>query len=242
MRRFFPNNTNNKLLLLSKRRIHGLGNPMFPDRQPIVKPEIKFDPNKLPENLKKESDVFLVRHGGKVALVAFSTAIVLIYRFFKNSSMKSKFEDKLINNSPINPYEINELRDENEISTDNYNEIVNKMFQIHDSHESLSYTNFLKELIGLNKSKLKLGHVFDRIFYGIYCPTNNETRSKNDNFNLQEVDIPLKLGLVAFNLFVNSPFNERLESMYLIASDNENKGIFYIFFYYQVTKNISKII
>ena len=48
---------------------------------------------------------FLEKHGGKVAAVAFATAVFLVYRFFKSASDRTVVEDQLHSKSPLEPYE-----------------------------------------------------------------------------------------------------------------------------------------
>jgi hypothetical protein len=108
--------------------ISSFGNPMFPERPVEIKKPMDLDPKNLPKHLQGEED-FLFKHGGKVAGVAFATAVFLIYRFFKSGSDKSEVETYLNSISPLEPYEANELRLSNNITTEEYDYLVSDLFK-----------------------------------------------------------------------------------------------------------------
>lgn len=95
------------------RRMLSLGNPMFPEVRkpdPVVTQDFTVDKSKLPDHLKNQPVSWLGRHGGKVALVAFSVAAALIYGFFQGATNKNKMEDAMAALEPVDPYEVNEMR------------------------------------------------------------------------------------------------------------------------------------
>ena len=120
------------LLQLNASRIAYLssfGNPMFPERPVETKKPMDLDPKNLPKHLLHGEEDFLSKHGGKVAGVAFATAVFLIYRFFKSGSDKSEVETYLNSISPLEPYEANELRLSNNITTEEYDYLVSELFK-----------------------------------------------------------------------------------------------------------------
>ena len=97
---------------------------MFPER-PVTTPKPQIlDPKNLPKNLKGGPDEVLAQHGGKLAVVGFSLACFLIYRFFKSGTDRTATEESLHVCSPLEPYESNELRMNNEVSTAQYKSLV----------------------------------------------------------------------------------------------------------------------
>ena len=131
---FFIANTQNKYVIISsmKKRKFSLGNPMFPERKKPDMPDILHTDKSLPAHLQDADKSFLSQHGGKVFIVALSVAGYLIYGFFKGSSNKSELEDKILEETILEPYEINELRD------NNFN-LINKQLMINIINNAYDY-------------------------------------------------------------------------------------------------------
>lgn len=97
----------------SRRKFASLSNPMFPG---IRQPEVPYDfstPNTDDKGKKKNDDddqSLLGKYGGKIALVAFSLAGVLLWAYFKGGKNKSDVEDNILDKEPLEPYEVHELR------------------------------------------------------------------------------------------------------------------------------------
>ena len=97
---------------------------MFPEREVVAPKPIQIDPKNLPENLKGGADEFFGLHGSKIAIVGFTLAGFLIYRYFKSSSDKDAVVENLHAQSPLEPYEANEIRLGNDLTRDDFKLLV----------------------------------------------------------------------------------------------------------------------
>jgi hypothetical protein len=94
-----------------QKRYFNLGNPMFPGiRQPEVNYDFSTPPSDKKGGAKEKDESILGGHGGKIALVAFSLAGLMLWSYFKGSKNKSDVEDRVLDLEPLEPYEVHELR------------------------------------------------------------------------------------------------------------------------------------
>jgi hypothetical protein len=106
---------------------------MFPERP---KPEYV---ESTKSNSSDDND-FLSKHGGKVALAGFGLAIAIFYRWWKGGTNRTDLIEKLVQTATIEPFEIQELRLGNNITTEDYNEISGMI--ITEGRKTLSYREF----------------------------------------------------------------------------------------------------
>ena len=125
------------------RRMSSIGgsNPMFPQSpDPLLKNDLDIEAGK---KKKAKDDSFLGMHGGKIAMLAFGAAIVMLYRYFKSGSLRTALEEKLQDEASIEPYEINELREANMLPLKNFAEIVSLCDMTFPDGKA-SYMDFVK--------------------------------------------------------------------------------------------------
>ena len=115
---------------------------------------IKIDPKNLPDNLKGGPDEFLGLHGGKIAAVGFTLAGFLIYRYFKSSSDKDVVVENLHAQSPLEPYEANEIRLGNDLTREDFKLLVKSFEAELRAKESVSplETNYVTLCIAKRKT------------------------------------------------------------------------------------------
>lgn len=92
--------------------VRNFANPMFQDprRPELHELQREIDERNRKEGKTEEDTSFLARYGGKIATFALAVAAGLLYGFFKGVSNKDKAEETIMNETPIEPYEMQELR------------------------------------------------------------------------------------------------------------------------------------
>lgn len=84
-------------------------------------------------NQKKKAaddDDFLSRHGGKVALVAFSIAAGLVYTYYLSIQDRNSIEKAVDSyEMPIDPYELLDLRNANQIKGEQFSSLLQKFLE-----------------------------------------------------------------------------------------------------------------
>jgi len=212
---------------------------MFPEREVVLPKPTVIDPNNLPENLKGGSDEILAKHGGKIALVGFSLAAFLIFRYFKSSSDKEAVVEGLHGQSPLEPYEANQIRLSNDVSRDDFKllirsfetelkakeevrNIVNLTVMIAETlpyvfinsyFHQMTYENFVSKVQSVIKKKTAAGHLLDRVMYKYFESANSESSRRRDN------SCPVDLALTVFNLTMHSPPSDRIEMLFQIGCE-----------------------
>lgn len=203
-----------------------LYSPMYPQRPMPEIPEGKYKES-------TEDDDFLSRHGGKVALVGFSFAMALVYRWFKGGSNKNELEAAIKGSFLVNPVEFSELRHNNSIGIDLYRAIIDDAHTFFPDHYA-SYADF----IAFVQSKLEVAevpplahaHILDRMILPSIEAGNAQATShgiENDTTNADgkqwrvqmsaDGRLPLHFLLVCFNAAVREKGETRISSLFRIA-------------------------
>lgn len=131
-----------------------LGNPMFPQR-PLPELETFHESIENSKKAKKESgggdpgnkgvvDI-LADHGGKIALVVLAGVIALVYSYYLSGKDRNKIEDAISEAVFVEPYEIQELRFGNRLSTEEYRFIAAQAKAAFPTGQA-TYADFMKYL------------------------------------------------------------------------------------------------
>jgi len=164
--------------------------------------------------IEEDDESFLSKHGGKVAMVAFTVSMVLLFRYFRSNSKRSEVEEDLADLAVLEPYEIHDLRVSNDLTAAQYDVICDKMFDAFPQGEC-TYTEFVAAVRGMVEGKfhkkLKHMHLLDRLVTGMsFVPgTGHDAHDAHDC----ERRYPLRRLLVAFNTAINAPAAERITSL-----------------------------
>jgi hypothetical protein len=173
---------------------------MFPQRH-IPDIEETVDPKK-----KNASPDFLDNHGGKVILAVISAIGFSIYRWMKGGNNKMKVEDEIAHQSPLHPYESNLLRVANNLSDEEFLQIIQSSRQKYGDG-LLSYEEFIQFVKETYPKKLSMTYYLDRIILYYLESTNQSTSSK----------IPLTIFLIALSNALPSPAQDRSELLFDVA-------------------------
>ncbi len=229
-----------------KSRFSTLGNPMFPQR---AEPDIdsildKADKKGSKDKNAKATPDILSDHGGKIALVAFGLAIALFYSYYVGGQNKNKIEEEVTQLSNIEPYEMHEMRYLNNLTTEQYTEVVQHC-KNHFSSGFCTYSDFVNFVTSktiLKGIKLQRCHLLDRFLQSYIAQTMNVTHRCIDNESrkalvfqpgwttdhsdpqaeivFQEVPVSVDLLLVGLNMFMLEDANSRIEGLFRIAEIN----------------------
>ena len=142
-------------------------NPMFPDSalrkfQPKEPPRSTEGPKKKEE----EDESFLMKHGGKVATMAFAISAFLLYRFFKQGMDRAKHEEHLHDVTLIEPYEANEIRLNNDMTKEQYFKVIDRFAPMlrRDKMATMPYKDFVQIVNdALPEWKIQSAHLLDRL-------------------------------------------------------------------------------
>lgn len=186
------------------------GNPMFPQR-----PIPEFEENTKNSNTTKSNDEsFLARHGGKVGIISLGLAIGLIYTYFQGMWDRNALEDKITANAKIEPYEINELRDRNQLKRKDFQRIAYHIIKLNNNSSRMSYKNFILnvESFGYN---IRSGHLLDRWMIQ-YLSSINSNDIQDWNTEVSKV---LLLSLLSLTLESSSEEypNERIGAIFHLS-------------------------
>lgn len=193
-----------------------LHSPMFPER---AKPDIPDTPS--------DPDSILSNHGGKIALVGFSFAAGLIYRWYMGGRTKIILEEEISQEAPVDPYEINELRAKNAVSREKLVPFIDEILK-HYHGSSITYNQFISfywQYFGNDSSvKIENGYMLDRLvlFYvNKYkslsnIPENLTVESSNGSSNLdlnKNIKLPIPFYLVMLTLTISKSTEETQNSL-----------------------------
>jgi hypothetical protein len=180
-------------------------NPMFPQRE-IPEQQISSNDSKINES-------FLSRHSGKIALVALFISASIFYSYYITGQNRNSIEDNLTNMAVVEPYEIQEMRNMNNISLDQYKSIVISLFE--SGQSSITYNEFITTLRNrkeFDSSQLiSCGYLLDRLVLS-YLLNNCDEDSQIMNY--REVQIPVLFFLVCLSLLMTFNAKDRLEGLY----------------------------
>lgn len=159
---------------------------------------------------RKSSDIFdvLSNHGGKIAFVGFGVAASLIYSFYLGGVNRRALEDELYDSAALTPYDINELRDQNQVKDREFlqlcQEIINQYDQYHSGNSTLDRSLTYPSFIGLVKQRLtiKSAHLLDN--WALAHLHSFNSKSIDIYQSLETQPIPLDLLLMLLSLSVES--------------------------------------
>ena len=145
-------------------------NPMFPDSslrqfQPKEQPSSSTKGSKSKKQ-EEEDESFLVKHGGKVATVAFALSAFLLYRFFKQGMDRAKHEEHLHDITLVEPYEANELRLNNNMSKEQFIKVIDRFAPElrREKLKTMPYQDFVDAVSEtLPEWKIQSAHLVDRL-------------------------------------------------------------------------------
>jgi hypothetical protein len=187
---------------------------MFPER---ARPEI-------PESVMDPADSFLTKHGGKVALAGFSLAGAIAYRWYMGGRTRTILEEEISNESPVDPYECNELRRKNNMSMEQFQPFVDYAFS-QPNASNLSYIEFMtiyNDYFNAHsnmKYDIQDSHLMERLILHqlqqqttLNTTTNHNANNKNnsqiiENINkldiYSDVKLPLTFYIVVLSMILS---------------------------------------
>lgn len=178
-----------------------LTNPMFVYNKKI--PEIP------PEEQAPAGDKdFLSMHGGKIALFGFSAAAALIYRWLQGGKNKKKVEENIVRESPLHPYESNDLRLKNSMTVDQFKSFADACLSQFPSGAA-SYKDFLSFFHKSTSYRIVDAYVLDRLVLH-YVETNMAIHASIDS----DVKLPISLLLVVLSNVVTGDPRDRAEMFF----------------------------
>lgn len=169
-----------------------------------------------PKKKDDDDESFLARHGGKVALAAFGISIILLYRYFKSSSLRGDKEIELRERAAVEPYEIHDLRVSNDITAADYVALCGRMFDKFPTGEA-TYDDFITAVTHhlvneRGKKPLQNMHIMDRIVLD------------SDATARDGMPQSLRRMLVALNTAVNAVADERIKCLDYLVKRSLSKG------------------
>jgi hypothetical protein len=213
---------------LSSFTLHSPMYPQYPVKEVEAKPWKEGDP--------PEDDDFLSRHGGKIALAGFGFAMLLVYRWVKGGSNKNTMESDIRASFLVDPIEFSELRHNNNIGGDLYNDIIADAYAAFpDSYAS--YPDFISfvqsKLNGAKAPPLAYAHILDRLILPSVEAGHGEISSEPavepaaDHASIEGPEwraelsangrLPLSFLLVAFNAAVRERADKRASALFRIS-------------------------
>ena len=206
----------------TSRRRFSLHSPMFPQRAMPVTPEPIVNAGSA---AAADTD-FLSRHGGKVALIAISATIGLIYTYVESNNIRSRLEEEITKESAIEPYEINDLRSINSMSSEIFDALVDEWYKSHrdESCTYLEFVNFVKQFLAARGLRLCGGHILERVIltrYHLSCSISSDDSNENsEHIALQKFPshrFDVGYLLAALNMVVSEGAPSRSASMFRLA-------------------------
>ena len=149
---------------------------------------------------------FLTKHGGKVALFGFSFAAALIYRWFIGGKNRTALEEQITLESPLHPYEANDLRVKNSMTTSQF-----RIFQAKCNEKFSDGYSTYDEFVLLFQQQcvyeINEGYVIDRTILNFI---NNTSAGRNGRH-------PVSFFLVALSNVVTASPDDRIMLLFDIA-------------------------
>jgi len=193
---------------------------------------------KPPRKVNRGTD-FLLNHGGKVALVAFSVSAALIYTYYLSIQNRNKVEEDVEKNLIIEPYELQQLRYANNISKETYLDIIEyikQQYQVSSlSSVQMTYRDFIQTIqttqsnnntttspltspSPLQSHPLTNGHLLDRMIYQhMITPSDNNVimnghEVEEDGKDWYDIPVPVDYLLILFSMTMEMDVVHRLEA------------------------------
>lgn len=211
------------------------GNPMFPERpEPVQHINNNKDKNSKGSNMNEES--WLSKNSGKVGLSMFGLSMFLIYTYFESGQDRNRVENKIIDASSIEPYEVNEIRFTNNMSPEEYSDLIKLCYEKFGNSKSqgehgndimVSYREFIEFVNSHLTTKITAGHLLDRVVLSHVMSLRQLGRSsvesdvKDQKIDIgRDLDVPIPLSflLVVLNMAVRAPSWQRAQALFDIAT------------------------
>lgn len=154
-------------------------------------------------NRVEQADDILSKHGGKIALGATALAVYFFYSFYQGGVNRSAVENYLTEVIPLEPYEVQEIRHANKLSSQLFDELVEAAFDFFPKGEA-SYDDFINFVLSHTAIEVHSGHLLDRVVAKF-------TESRDDK------PTPLLFLLVAFQMTVQDSAEKRMSGLYKIG-------------------------
>ena len=145
------------------------GNPMFPHRNlepitPAAQPDEK-DKGAKKGGKKGQDDDFWSRHGGKVGLGALAATSFMLYSYFVGQMNQKSCEDGIADATPLEPYEVTELRYANNLTYEIYEDLLRECRRgLPERVRYAVFTAFVTDCLQKKyKKRVSLGHLIDRV-------------------------------------------------------------------------------
>lgn len=188
---------------------------------------------------KKPVTDFLLNHGGKVALVAFSISAYLIYTYYLSVTDRKNVEEDVEHSTIIEPYEIQQLRYANRLSKDAFLSIAKRVYEDNSAtvnrggHNKLTmtYKDFVK-LVQQHSSQhhnpISNGYFLDRVVYqhmiqpqlhSLIFRSEEECALSNGTTKWYEMELPVDYLLVVLSLALESDAPFRLAVFHQLLQD-----------------------
>lgn len=180
-------------------------NPMFVGRS--TSPLLHQQSTSTDEpNGPSGNEDLLSRHGGKIALFGFSFATALIYRWFIGGKNRTDLEEKITEESPLHPYESNDLRIKNTLTVEQLKAFASRSYdEFPDGHAK--YTEFIDLFQKHVDCRIREGNVMDRIILNRLENTYPGIDGRH----------PISFYLVALSNAVYVPVDDRIALLFEIA-------------------------
>lgn len=170
---------------------------------------------------KNDDDFFLSRHGGKVALVGFSFAFLLFYKYYRGTKNKSSLETSIRESQSLEPFEVLEIRDSNTLTLDDFSRlrVAAQSWEYSVDHPwELTYPQFrdaVQASLGKNIS-IRSGHLFDRWAHA-QCNAQCKSDDQDKKFDVDNLYFPIGKLFVLLELAQHEDVEARLKNLYNIG-------------------------
>jgi len=153
---------------------------------------------------------FLSNHGGKIALVGFSFAAALVYRWFIGGRNRTDLEEEITLKSPLHPYESNDLRIRNSMTCLQFHDFAKKCREKFPDGLA-SYDEFVQFFQHQKMYALTDGYVIDRVVLDyLKASSSRGVMARRTRF-------PMSFFLVALSNAVNVPPDDRMNMLFEVA-------------------------
>ena len=154
-------------------------------------------------------DDLLSKHGGKIAIFGFSFSAALIYRWFIGGKNRTDLEEKIAEDSPLHPYESNELRSRNSMTCHELRQFAMKCREKFPDGYS-TYNEFILFCQQHGLQPMCEGYVLDRVILKYMKNTAAGTCGRHS----------VDFFLVALSNAVTDAPDNRIELMFDIAKNS----------------------
>ena len=164
------------------------------------------------KDASEDSD-FLANHGGKIALVGFSFAAALVYRWFKGGKNRTNLEEQITLESPLHPYESNDLRVKNSMTCSQFGNFEAKCrAKFIDGYATYDDFVLFFQQQQQDAYTIKEGYVIDRVILNFVEGSSSQVDTRRHDGRY-----PISFFLVALSNVVNASPDDRIVLLFDIA-------------------------